>query len=328
MELIFLGFKVQKNKKKRVYKAADSRANHSTAYNETAEVSEEISSEMSSEVSSDSVSEVSSSDNFPITKTPAKKKKGTKLSNVLTSILIVIALGVFVFSLLQILTIMGEYKAGRDEYDRIAQGAVKTSTTGYLIIDYDNLLGINSDFKGWIDIPGTDISYPIVYSAQDNDFYLRTTFERKANASGSIFIDFRCDPTFVDPVTVIYGHHMRDGSMFNNIKLYLEKSFWQENQEVHIYTKNGIMIYDIFAAYTPHIEDECFAFEAANTEPTIFNSWINNVKSKSFYNTGITPTIDDRVILLSTCVSGGAGTEDYRHVVAAVLRETISNPTI
>ena len=268
-----------------------------------------------------------SADNVSAEKSPAKtKKKSSKASKIITSVLIVIAIGVFVFSLLQIITIMGEYKAGRDEYDRIAQDTVVSGDSGYLLVNYGNLMSINSDFKGWLDIPGTNVSYPIVHTAVDNDTYLHTTFEKKANSAGSIFVDCRSDPTFTQPVTVIYGHHMKDGSMFNNVVKFMDKAFWEEHKEVHIYTREGIMIYDVFSAYTASIEDECYVF--GYIDQSAYNSWINNAVSKSNYNTGITPSVDSRSIILSTCVSGGPETEDSRHVLIATLREIIDNPTV
>lgn len=255
-----------------------------------------------------------------------KTPKRGKLSNILTTVAIVVLLGVFVFSAFQIFTIQKEYTEGANEYKGIVQDAIIIDDeTGYRIVNYQKLKELNPDFVGWIDIPGTNISYPIVYSSANNDVYLRTTFTKQYNSAGSIFIDYRCNPSLMERNTLIYGHRMKNGTMFNQVEKFLNQEFWQDNSEIHIYTDSGIMVYNIFSAYKARVEDECYTFGFENDN--VYLNWLTSVKGKSKITTGITPGVNDKVIILSTCVNGNTEeVENFRNVVIAVYTTIIPNP--
>ncbi len=254
-----------------------------------------------------------------------RSKTDKKAFNILTTALIVVAVGVFAFSLYKIIGMAQGYSEGQQEYKNIKQQAVDLAEDSeYLRVNYDLLKQTNSDFAAWIDIPDTKISYPVVYPPnEDNEFYLHTTFEKQYNFAGSIFLDYRSDPSWNGRNTVLYGHRMNDGSMFAALGKYLEKPFWETHREIHIYTAKGIRIYDIFACYVAHVTDECYTFSFDSDDH--FSNWVSNIKSKSNYNTDVSVNKDSKVIMLSTCVAG-AGQEDNRIVVFASLKETIPNP--
>lgn len=102
-------------------------------------------------------------------------------------------------------------------------------------IDFDKLKKINPDVVGWIRIAGTNIDYPIVRT-DNNDTYLDTDFEGKKNPSGTIFLDCDSEPDFSGRHNIIYGHHMKNGSMFKDIVKYKDESFYQTHQNIVIYT--------------------------------------------------------------------------------------------
>lgn len=102
-------------------------------------------------------------------------------------------------------------------------------------IQFDKLKAINPDIAGWIRIEGTSIDYPIVQT-DNNETYLETDFEGGKNASGAIYLDFESEPDFSGRHNIIYGHHMKNGTMFKDIVKYKDEAFYKEHQKITIYT--------------------------------------------------------------------------------------------
>lgn len=101
-------------------------------------------------------------------------------------------------------------------------------------IDFDGLRAINRDIVAWIQIPGIGVDYPVV-QGEDNENYLHYTFDGKANKAGSIFLDYRNRVDFTDSKVILYGHNMKDGSMFSNLKKYQDAGFRKEQGRVVIF---------------------------------------------------------------------------------------------
>ena len=107
-------------------------------------------------------------------------------------------------------------------------------------IDFDGLRAINKDIVAWIQIPGIGVDYPVV-QGKDNDHYLHYTFDGKANKAGSIFLDYRNRKDFTDSKVILYGHNMKDGSMFSNLKKYQDTGFRKEQGRVLIYLLEKVL---------------------------------------------------------------------------------------
>jgi len=252
----------------------------------------------------------------------SKRSPSRKRADILTIILIVVALIVFSVSLFNLVVILLDYRVAGNEYKTIDTGFTSVDeNSGMRRVNYRELTQTNGDFVAWIDIPGTNISYPVVYSPISNDVYLRTTFLGQSATAGSIFIDSRCTDYFSSRVTIIYGHRMNDNTMFAQLKNFLTKDFWEEHREIHIYMESGIEIYKVFSSYTATTEDDCYTFHFESDQA--FIDWGKIVSGRSNYNTGISLKPDSRVIILSTCVYGQ---EDNRNVVLAVYDHTLPNP--
>ena len=103
--------------------------------------------------------------------------------------------------------------------------------------DCDFLLAINSDCIGWIRIDGTDIDYPVVQAA-DNTFYLHHNFNQESAICGAIFMDYRNDIDMTREHLILYGHQMKDGSMFKQLNGYKDKDFYKEHPEIILYLRN------------------------------------------------------------------------------------------
>ncbi len=144
------------------------------------------------------------------------------------------------------------------EYEKIKEKVVTEEpkkpeetqkSTVEIPIDFQTLQNMNPDIYAWIKVPGTVIDYPIVQSGTDNSYYLNHSVEHDENKAGAIFTEDYNTKTFEDPNTVIYGHGMANGSMFDGLHQYMDRDFFDQNKEVIIYMPDKILHYQIFAAY-------------------------------------------------------------------------------
>lgn len=111
-------------------------------------------------------------------------------------------------------------------------------------IDFDGLRAINKDIVAWIQIPGIGVDYPVV-QGDDNEYYLHHTFEGKANIAGSIFLDYRNRPDFMGSKVILYGHHMKDGSMFSNLRKYQDDEFRKKQGRVILYLPDKTLEWEV-----------------------------------------------------------------------------------
>lgn len=161
----------------------------------------------------------------------------------------------------------------------------------------EELKSINNNYEMWIEIPNTKINYPIV-QGKDNEYYLKHNFKNESNMSGTIFVD--CNNNIdEDKNIIIYGHNMRNGTMFNNITKFKEESFFNNNNTINIIRNNILYQYEIFSIY---VEDESkVSLEIEFTDNDAFVNYALNEASKSMYNKNIIITEEDKIITLVTC---------------------------
>ena len=181
----------------------------------------------------------------------------------------------------------------------------------------ESLREINEDVLGWIVIPDTQLDYPLM-RGEDNDYYLERSWEGEPNVAGSIFMEQVNDREFKHFNTVIYGHRMKDGSMFGSLKHYSGKSYWEKHPYIYICDDGGVHRYEIFAAYEATLEGSTYQVGFADDESK--QIFLDNCVGYSDIDTGVIPTIEDRIITLSTCTGRGY---DSRWVVQARRRGEI-----
>ena len=181
-------------------------------------------------------------------------------------------------------------------------------------MDFTALREVNSDVVGWIVIPGTRVSYPLV-QGEDNNYYLNRTWKKWSSVVGSIFMECRSSRDLSDFNTIIYGHRMNNGSMFASLKYYKKQSYWQEHPCVYITDDNGSHKYEIFAAYEVSTEGDTYRLSFSDEADK--QSFIDYCLAQSVIETGVTPQTYDQILTLSTCTGNGHAT---RWVVQAVLR--------
>lgn len=185
-------------------------------------------------------------------------------------------------------------------------------------IDFETLQNQNPDIYAWIQIPGTAVDYPIVQSPDDNRYYLNHTVSGEQKAEGAIFTEDYNTKTFRDPNTVIYGHDMKNGSMFQSIHKYMDRSFFDTNRDITIYLPDKILHYKIFAAYLYDNRHLLLSFDFWDKEQ--YEEYLQEIFSmrnmNAFVDTEMEVTAEDNIITLSTCY---AGISSQRYLVQAVL---------
>lgn len=185
-------------------------------------------------------------------------------------------------------------------------------------IDFASLQKENPDVYAWIQIPGTAVDYPIVQRADDELYYLEHAWDGTASSGGAIFTQAYNSKDFTDYNTVIYGHEMGNGTMFNDLHQYMDESFWKDHDTVIIYTPEKKLTYQIFAAvvYDDRHLMKHFQFLAREDRQTFLDSLDDIRDLRSHIDDSVPVTTDSKLITLSTCL----GTESHhRYLVEAVL---------
>lgn len=193
----------------------------------------------------------------------------------------------------------------------------KEDKTVEVPVDFDKLKKANPEIYAWISIPEVKVDYPILQSESDNGFYLNHTVNGQKSVYGSIYTEDYNSKDFSDFNTLVYGHNMKNGTMFGSLKKYRDAEFFKNNRFITVYMPGRILKYEIFAAYT---WDNKHILLTRNFE-TGYNrkSYIEEIFAvrdmKSQINKEITVTEDDRIITLSTCM----GDKSKRFLVSGVL---------
>lgn len=180
-------------------------------------------------------------------------------------------------------------------------------------IDFAALKEVNEEVIGWVLIPDTELNYPLLQTT-DNEYYLTHTWKKNYNSGGSIFMEQLCAPDFSDFNTIIYGHRMNNDSMFGCLKYFKEDSFRQEHPAVYIATPEHIYQYEIFASLEPGITEPTYRLKIKSDE--LKQAFLDFTMSRTEIDTGIVPTVEDRILTMSTCTGHGHAT---RWVVQARL---------
>ena len=187
------------------------------------------------------------------------------------------------------------------------------------ILQVEELKKENQDIVGWVEIEGTNISYPVLQGT-DNEYYMKHNYKKENSKDGSIFLDKNYDWNIPSGNLLLYGHNNKDGTMFQNLLKYKEESFYKEHPIIRFTTINDDCQYEIISAFLSRVyyEDEqnvfrYYYFVNAENEQE-YNDFVNNAKKSSIYDTGITAEYGEQLLTLSTCEYSQ---EDGRFVVVA-----------
>lgn len=171
-------------------------------------------------------------------------------------------------------------------------------------IDFDALKKSNSDTVGYIKVNNTNIDY-VVVQTKDNSYYLNHNFNKEKNRAGWIFLDYRNKLDGSDKNTIIYGHNMKDGSMFETLSNVLQK-WWYEDSNNYIVTfttEEKTFMYQVFSTYD--IKNEDYYIKTKFNSDNDYEKFLKTIKSRSNHDYGIEITKDDTILTLSSCLGAG-----------------------
>lgn len=267
-----------------------------------------------------------------------ENKKKNKAFDIISMLIIIVCAIVFVVSAAKLIAIYSEYHAASSEYaqlsaliphvnrenETVERGSYETPDEEDVEEEteeikeqeivpapvfmedvdwealYNNMHDLNNDYEGWLYISNTKISYPIV-QGEDNDFYLHHTFFKEDVFSGCLYIDCSVENGIEGKNVIVYGHNMKDGSMFAGLKKFREAGFRKRHPSFAVYTSTGAYEYQIFASYVT--SPESYTYITSFPDENAFMDYINTVKSWSEVNYGVEVYPGDQIITLSTCVN-------------------------
>ena len=200
-----------------------------------------------------------------------------------------------------------------------ASTAVVPGSDEEIPIDFQSLWTDCPDVYAWIRIPGTKIDYPVCQLVEgDQSFYLNHRADKVEEFAGAIYSENYNKRDFTDPVTVLYGHDMANGTMFQNLHLYEDRAFFDRNREVLIYLPDKVLHYRVFAAYNTNddhllLNNDCFR------DPDVYYRFLQDILAQrsmnGFVDQNVQLTRDSRILTLSTCNAY----DDQRYLVQCLL---------
>lgn len=164
-------------------------------------------------------------------------------------------------------------------------------------INFAALSEINQDIVGWLYIEGTEINYPVVQGT-DNDYYLRHLFDGTYNNAGCLFLDSTSESDFTEKNNIIYGHHMKNGTMFYDLKEYKDQSFYDEHAVALLVTPTNKYKIHFFSGYVSATSASAWDIDFSDVG---YELWLQELLDKSCFTAVVQPTTEDLVITLSTC---------------------------
>lgn len=242
--------------------------------------------------------------------------------SVILKILIVIFIAVFVFSGYNVVKILLDTAATNNLYAELQSEYIKPSSESLeeeskeplIEVDFPALLEKNDDIVGWLYLPGSVISYPVV-QAENNKKYLRRDLSGKKLNAGTLFVDFRNGQTEADPNYVIYGHNMKNGTMFKTLISYKEQSFFNQNPVIYYLTPDKTYKIELVAGVIIPNDDPLY--DVTKGREQMFETIKSHIKNSTF-TSNVTVSQNDNFITLSTC---SYEYENARYAVIGKLNE-------
>ncbi len=254
-----------------------------------------------------------------------KKKRKRRSMGIVEILLMAVSVCVLAVSLWKLGGILLEYKAGTDAYTELksyallktGEGGEKTEDDFLMMdVDFDALSAINEDFVAWFSMPVLELDYPVV-QGEDDEYYLTHTFEGEENSAGAIFMDSAANSSLTDFNTFLYGHNMKNGSMFGKLKQFgRDERLCDSDPYFYLYTRDVAYRYRIISYYVTTDGSSAY-FKPATQEE--YKAYVQQVLSSTPYDAR-EPLPEGPMVTLSTCYGQAGGVQ--RFVVHGVLEET------
>ena len=245
------------------------------------------------------------------------------MKKVIKIILLAICLCVFIFSAYNIYKYLSEENANKKLNNELMEKAIIETPNDNndnaqenenilpISVDFSVLKQENEDIVGWLYLEDSPINYPVVQS-NDNDYYLRRLVNGEYNIAGSLFMDYRNDSNLEDDNTIIYGHNMKNNTMFGSLQEYKSQDYYDNHKVMYYFTSEKNYIIELFTGYTISIESDIYDLSVIDSSK--LEEWI----SKSDFESNTKVTEEDKIITLSTCAYEYDGA---RYIVMGVLKE-------
>lgn len=245
------------------------------------------------------------------------------MKKVIKIILLAICLCVFIFSAYNIYKYLSEENANKKLNNELMEKAIIETPNDNndnaqenenilpISVDFSVLKQENEDIVGWLYLEDSPINYPVVQS-NDNDYYLRRLVNGEYNIAGSLFMDYRNDSNLEDDNTIIYGHNMKNNTMFGSLQEYKSQDYYDNHKVMYYFTSEKNYIIELFTGYTISVESDIYDLSVIDSSK--LEEWI----SKSDFESNTKVTEEDKIITLSTCAYEYDGA---RYVVMGVLKE-------
>lgn len=237
-----------------------------------------------------------------------------KKSKILVTFIQIVLIAVIIFSGIKIIEWIKSNKKNKDIMSEIKENVVinneMDSNNEEYKMDFAKLKQKNSDAIAWIKVNGTDIDFPVV-KGTDNSYYLTHNFDKEKNKAGWIFADYRNKFDGTDKNIIIYGHNMKNGSMFASLKDVIKEEWYnnENNKYIALITENENCKYQVFSVYQTETEEYYLQTNISN-----FKEFVEKIKGRSKKNFNVDIKETDSILTLSTC----ADNTKYRVVLHAV----------
>lgn len=226
-----------------------------------------------------------------------------RIRNGALNVITVCLVGIILVSGYKIGKTMWDYQVAKSAYTNISEKTAKVDPKQFTgVVDWKALKKVNPDVQGWLYQKGTVINYPVVQGT-DNDTYLHTRFDKQWSGGGTLFVDYRMEKGFKGFNSIIYGHHMKDGSMFRSIRGYTkEEGYYDKHKTLELATPHGNYHLVVFSAFITKATDENtykMTYDEAEKQAYIDRGWEQS--ELPITRDSVDVTKDDRLVTLSTC---------------------------
>ena len=237
-----------------------------------------------------------------------------RIRNGALNVITVCLIGIILVSGYKIGKTMWEYHVAKSAYTNISEKTAKVDPKQFTgVVDWKALKKVNPDVQGWLYQKGTVINYPVVQGT-DNDTYLHTRFDKQWSGGGTLFVDCRMEKDFKGFNSIIYGHHMKDGSMFRSIRGYTkEDGYYDKHKTLELATPHGNYHLVVFSAFITKATDEDtykMTYDEAEKQAYIDRAWEQS--ELPITRDSVDVTKNDRLVTLSTCAYDD---EEARYIV-------------
>lgn len=233
------------------------------------------------------------------------------MKKTINNILLIICILIFCVSAWKLYGYYRSYKEAKDTYNKIAKENVKKTSNNERKIDFEKLRSQNQDIAGWIYIKGTSIDYPIV-QGKDNEEYLHQDFNKKKSSSGTIFLDKSCNKDFTSDNNIIYGHHMKNGTMFAQLLKFREKSFLKKHNEIILYTPDKTIHLKVISAYAKKAQNKIPVTFADDKQKKEYRKKIESMSEQTIKTSN---KKNQRIYTFVTCSYEKEDNRTYVHAV-------------